>query len=134
MLFAHRNPGEDVNQAVSTSGQLYTALPNAFRYRQAFDSNCSCRNQGETWAQTLKNVEDNTIEQGDIVVNEERARQMSQPRVDAQGRPIRSDPRARTVAPAPAAAVNAASKEEAPDKPDPKRPVRAVGPTFIPAR
>jgi len=148
MLFAHRNPGEDVNQAVSTSGQLYTALPNAFRYRQAFDSNCSCRNQGETWAQTLKNVEDNTIEQGDIVVNEERARQMSQPRVDTQGRPIRPEPRTRpdpkiadpkaarnaTPAPAPAPAATPASAEEAPDKPNPKRPVRAVGPTFIPAR
>ena len=34
-LYSHRNPGEDINQAVSVSGQQpYTALPNAFRYRR----------------------------------------------------------------------------------------------------
>jgi hypothetical protein len=32
MLFAHRNPGEDVSQAVATAGsQLYSTLPNAFQ-------------------------------------------------------------------------------------------------------
>src|ERR1700689_1563122 len=30
-LYAYRNPGEDMNQAVSTSGAPYSALPNAFR-------------------------------------------------------------------------------------------------------
>src|ERR1700730_717002 len=30
-LFAHRNPGEDMSQAVSISGQTYTSLPNAFK-------------------------------------------------------------------------------------------------------
>ena len=34
-LFAYRNPGEDINQAVSISGQPYSALPNAFRYRRS---------------------------------------------------------------------------------------------------
>ena len=98
-LYSHRNPGEDVNQAVSTTTQsAYTALPNAFKYRQAFDSACSCRRPGETWAQALRNVEDSTVERGDIVVNEERAKQLSQPRVDAQGRIIRPEPPARTGA------------------------------------
>ena len=36
-LYAYRNPGEDINQAVSISGQPYTSLPNAFRYRQEFN-------------------------------------------------------------------------------------------------
>ena len=141
MLFAHRNPGEDASQAVSIGGQLYSTLPNAFRYRQAFDASCSCRRPGETWAQALKHMDDMTVEQGDIVVNEQKARQMSQPRVDAQGRPIRPDPRAgrpdpkaaKSAAPVPAATTGAQSDEE-PSKPDPKRSVRAVGPTFIPAR
>src|SRR5262249_55565039 len=66
MLYSHRNPGEDINQAVSISGQPYTALPTAFQYRQAFDASCSCRRPGETWAQALKNLEDTTVEQGDI--------------------------------------------------------------------
>ena len=140
MLFSHRNPGEDVEQAVSISGQLYTSLPNAFRYRQSFDASCSCRRPGETWAQALKNLDDTTVEHGDIVVNEERARSMSQPRVDAQGKPIRPDPRMTTrqtpaqVRTATPAAATAASGSPPSEKPDPNRTVRAVGPTFLPAR
>lgn len=155
MLFAHRNPGEDINQAVSVSGQPYSALPNAFKYRQSFDQACSCRNPGESWAKALKGVDDNADERGDIVVNDPRARQLSQPR-DAQGRPIASTPRApvklqpnadakpdpqaaKTDAGANAAkteppAADAAKSDEAPSKPDPNRTVRAVGPTFLPAR
>jgi hypothetical protein len=156
MLFSHRNPGEDINQAVSTAGnQPYTSLPNAFKYRQAWDNSCSCRRAGESWAQTMKNVDDTTVEQGDIVVNDQRARQLSQPRFDAQGRPLRpepasaasrsaprptgpaSAPAAVQSAPLPAAAARTetqpAAKSE-PVKPDPNRTVRAVGPTFLPAR
>ena len=146
MLFAHRNPGEDVSQAVSTGGQLYSSLPNAFRFRQAFDSGCSCRRPGESWANALKNADD-SIESGDIVVNEQRARQLSQPVRDAQGRPIAASPaprpatRAATSAVPPAAAPAAEAKSEdaapspaTPVKPDPNRTVRAVGPTFLPAR
>ena len=131
--------------SVSTQ-QLYTALPNAFRYRTAFDQGCSCKRAGESWSQALKNIEDSTVEQGDIVVNDQRARQLSQPRVDAQGKPIRpaplapARPAAQTAAPQPAAAPAAAAAaeakpaDEAPSKPDPNRTVRSVGPTFIPAR
>lgn len=151
-LFSHRNPGEDINQAVSTtSGQLYTSLPNAFKYRQAWDNNCSCRRAGESWAQTMKNVDDTTVEQGDIVVNDQRARQLSQPRFDAQGRPLRPEPAAPAARPAPRptgpapASVQAAplqappadaqpAAKSEPVKPDPNRTVRAVGPTFLPAR
>jgi len=155
-LYSHRNPGEGINEAVSVSTQqLYTAMPNAFRYRAALDQTCSCRRPGETWSQALKNIDDPTVEQGDIVVNDQRARQLSQPRVDAQGKPIRQaplapparpDPRAvpsaaatATVAPAaapaatPASTANPAPAEE-PSKPDPNRKVRAVGPTFLPER
>jgi len=142
ILFSHRNPGEDVNQAVSVNTQqLYTSLPNAFRFRQSFDASCSCRRPGESWAQTLQNLDD-TVEQGDIVVNEQRARQLSQPRVDAQGKPIRQEParpqarptaataRPATPPPTPGAQAGSDSPDE-PSKPDPNRTVRSVGPTFI---
>ena len=154
-LYSHRNPGESINEAVSVSTQQpYTAMPNAFRYRTALDQACSCRRPGESWSQAMKNVDDPTVEQGDIVVNDQRAKQLSQPRIDAQGKPIRQapltparpDPRApsasaatATVAPAgsaaasPASTANSAPAEE-PSKPDPNRKVRAVGPTFLPAR
>jgi len=152
-LYSHRNPGEDINQAVSVgSQQPYTALPNAFRYRTALDQSCSCRRPGESWSQALKNVEDPTVEQGDIVVNDQRSRQLSQPRVDAQGKPIKQapvapakpDPKAAVQTaplPSPAAsppaatapAASAAPADDGPSKPDPNRTVRAVGPVFIPS-
>jgi hypothetical protein len=145
-LYSHRNPGEDMNQAVSVASQQpYTSLPNAFRYRTALDQSCACRRPGESWAQTLKSADDPTVEQGDIVVNDQRARQLSQPRVDAQGKPIRSaplpaparpDPKtaAPGSSPAPGPAANTADADDGPSKPDPNRTVRAVGPTFIPGR
>src|SRR3954453_9248207 len=40
-LFAYRNPGEDINQAVSINGQPYTSLPNAFKYRPEFNPSCA---------------------------------------------------------------------------------------------
>src|SRR5215475_1511196 len=89
-LFTHRNPGEDVNQSISTAGRNYTELPNAFAYRKAFNPSCSCKAAGQTWADALKNFDDQTVERGDIVVNEERARVLSRPTIDAQGRPIPS--------------------------------------------
>ncbi len=98
-LFTYRNPGEDINQAVSANGsQPYTALPNAFKYRQSWNNACSCRKAGESWAQTLKNIDDTTVEQGDIVVDEQRAKQMSQPRGGVQGKPT-TPPPPRTTAP-----------------------------------
>jgi hypothetical protein len=151
-LYSHRNPGEGINEAVSvTTQQPYTALPNAFRYRTSLDQNCSCRKPGESWSQALKGIDDPTIEQGDIVVNDQRAKQLSQPRVDAQGRPVRITPpaaarpdlRPSQPATAPAAtastaatpaAESAPAPAEEPSKPDPNRKVRAVGPPFLTGR
>lgn len=131
-LYVHRNPGEDVNQAVSLAGQPYTQLPNAFLYRKELVSTCGCRRPGESWAQALKHLDSRaTIEAGDILVDEQRAKQMSQPRVDAQGRPIRIDPRAR---PAAGTAAETGAVVEGSEKPDPNRKVRSVGPPFLPGR
>src|SRR5215468_3932735 len=146
-LYTHRNPGEDVTQAISTAGRSYTELPTAFAYRKAFNPSCSCKAAGQTWADALKQLDDQTIERGDIVVNEERARALSQPQTDAQGRPIRpaakasSTPTAKGKA-APAVAsplatppTEVAAPESAqPDADAAKRSVRSVGPTFLPAR
>jgi hypothetical protein len=131
VLFSHRNPGEDMTQAVAGSGKLYRDLPNAFRYRREFNASCSCKALGQSWADALQG-KDSTVERGDIVVNEERAKQMSQPR-DAQGRPP-TPPPTRADARKGAATMPIAP----PDAPEPnatdpaKRVVRPVGPTFIP--
>jgi hypothetical protein len=124
VLYSHRTTGEDINQAVSANGRLYTELPNAFAYRKQFNPSCSCKAASQTWADALKQLDDQTVERGDIVVNtEERAKQLSQPQTDAQGKPLK--PGAKPGAtPANASATS--------DAPDPKRPIRAVGPTFLP--
>lgn len=150
VLFSYRNPGEDIAKATSLSGRAYTELPNAFRYRQKFDAACSCRRPGESWAQALQQADDRTVERGDIVVTEERSKQMAQPKVEPPPRTGRSDARngqatARPPATAPSNTPTA-SPEPAPtasavaapaDKPvetDPaKRTVRNVGPQFLPA-
>ena len=43
VLYTYRNPGEDSSAMVSLSGEPYTALPNAFRFRTEYDKSCACR-------------------------------------------------------------------------------------------
>jgi hypothetical protein len=133
VLFSHRNPGEDMNQAVSAKGQAYRDLANAFRYRREFVASCSCRAPGQSWAEALGG-KDATVERGDIVVTEERAKQMSQPQAPG---PAPSSTRADASARKGAATMPALPPPDAPDTSasDPsKRVVRPVGPTFLPAR
>lgn len=146
-LYTHRNPGEDIGQAVSIAGRAYRDLPTAFRYRQALDSACSCRKPGQSWADALGVGRDTTVERGDIIVTEERSRAMAQPRTDAQGRPIRADARApqgaagataaqpgATAQPARADASATPGASAKADADIPSGPVRTVGPPFVPAR
>jgi hypothetical protein len=123
-LYAYHNPGEDVQQAVSTTdGQPYTALPTAFQYRREYNPACSCRAKGQSWAEAMKvGGGDITVEQGDIVVNEDHAKKLSQPR-DAQGRLLKPTltPTQNKTANAPADATE-----------QPKGKIRSVGPTFVP--
>ena len=137
VLYSHRNPGEDVAQAVSSSGRVYKDLPNAFRYRREFTASCSCKQPGQNWAEALGQTKDSTIERGDIVVTEERAKALSQPRAENPNRTSasRGDTRKPTgnmpVAAPPDAANAASPATEATEHG--KRKVRTVGPTFIPA-
>jgi hypothetical protein len=136
-LYTYHNPGEEMAQAVSLNGRPYTELPTAFQYRKAVDPGCSCRRPGESWAQTLKALgPDDTVVPGDVVVTEQNAKQLSQPRIGADGKPIRPEQRAPAAAPAIATTpADSAPAAEAPDQTAPaKRTVRTVGPTFLPTR
>jgi hypothetical protein len=149
-LYSHRNPGEDVARAVSSGGRLYSELPAAFSYRKQFNAACSCRSPGQSWADALRQGDDQTLERGDIVVTEERAKQLSQPRFDAQGKPVNLDPNPGRPGPVPkSATVNAAplaaaakpaatpaapAAEEKVEEDPSKRKVRAIGPAFYPVR
>ena len=126
-LYTYRNPGEDIAQAISTGGRNYTELPNAFAFRKAFNPSCSCRPPGQTWQQTLKHLEDDTIEQGDIVVTEEQAKLLSQPADQRKGAAKKgAQPKNATPAQQPKAAPPKQTSEGKPK-------VRNVGPPFIPA-
>jgi len=131
-LFTYRNPGEDINQAVSINGQSYTSLPNAFKYRTEFSPSCACKAAGQTWSEALKSVDDRAgVEQGDIIVTEESAKRMQQ-RAQPKGAP----PPRKGTAPNGTAAAPAgtpAPAETTAIAPD-RDKVRTVGPTFIPPR
>lgn len=71
----------DIKSAVSISGQSYMSLPNALRYRKELVPSCTCKPAGQSWAQALAGLEDETtLRKGDILVTEEQAREMSAPR------------------------------------------------------
>jgi Protein of unknown function (DUF2865) len=144
-LFTYRNPGEDINQAVSINGQPYASSPNAFRYRQEFNPSCACKAAGQTWSDALKSIDDKAAaeQQGDIIVTEESAKKMSRP----QTKPAPAAPRKGSTAavpdaaPAPDVPPSAAAPSSgtgtaapAPGTPSENKPIRSVGPTFIPAR
>lgn len=137
-LYAHRNPGEDMNQAVSLTGQPYTALPTAFKFRASHDPSCSCKAAGQTWSDALKSVDDKAVleQQGDIIVTEESARKMQQQKMQAQQPKGTQPAAAKKGAPAPATTAGTpppAAAAEAPKTADGKdKPIRSVGPTFIP--
>ncbi len=131
VLYSHRNPGEDIAQAISTGGRSYSELPTAFAFRKAFNASCSCRAPGQTWADALKHLDDTTVERGDIVVTEEQAKLLSQP-LDSKGRPIAQPKGAQPKAATPASASATPASTPAQNG-DGKRTVRTVGPPFLPS-
>jgi Protein of unknown function (DUF2865) len=133
MLFTHRNPGEDVNQSVSISGRAYRDLPAAFRYRQAVDPACTCRRAGQSWAEALGR--DLTVERGDIVVTDESAKALAQPKQEPPAKQSKQEAR-KKGAPTPVQPVPAAQPAPAPAPPEQaeKGTIRSVGPTFLPGR
>jgi hypothetical protein len=131
-LFSYRNPGEDMNQAVSVNGQPYTALPNAFRFRQEFNPSCACKAPGQTWSEALKSIDDKAAaeQQGDIIVTEESAKKMQRPQVKpAAAKKGAAPPAAAGTAPAPAPGTSTPTDSAGATK---DKPIRSVGPTFLP--
>ena len=135
-LFTYRNPGEDINQAVSINGQPYASSPNAFRYRQEFNPSCACKAAGQTWSDALKSIDDKAAaeQQGDIIVTEESAKKMS--RVPTKPAPAAAKKGTTAAVPdaAPAPDAPPGPAAPAPGTPSENKPIRSVGPTFIPAR
>ena len=128
-LYAYRNPGEDINQAVSVNGQPYTALPNAFKFRSEFNPACACKAPGQTWSDALKSIDDKAeaAQQGDIIVTEESAKKMQQRAQQPQ------KPSKKGVQP-PAQAATPDASTPSPDataSSSDNKTIRTVGPKFL---
>ncbi len=130
-LYTYRNPGEDINQAVSVNGQPYTALPNAFHYRTEFNPSCACKAPGQTWSDALKSIDDSAAaQQGDIIVTEESAKKMQRAQQPAKGpAPKKGAPATAATAPAPVETPAPPADTTASSG---NKPIRSVGPTFLP--
>lgn len=144
-LYAHRNPGEEVSQAVSIAGKVYADMPNAFKYRQAYNAACSCRLPGQSWAEALGEL-DNTLRRGDIVVTEEQSKAMQQQAIGgAPTQAPKASGNSRTGTRRTTRGANADAGQVPPPEPAPlspelrptsppsastttRRPARAVGP------
>jgi len=44
-LYYYSNPGENPEDMRNLDGEPYTALPNAFKYREEYDKSCTCQRQ-----------------------------------------------------------------------------------------
>jgi hypothetical protein len=138
-LFAYRNPGEDINQAVSLNGQTYSSLPNAFKFRTEFNASCACKAAGQTWSDALKSVDDKASveQQGDIIVTEESAKRMQQRAAQPKTPPATTAKKGATPAGTTAGAPPAPSPPPADTTAtasDKDKQIRTVGPTFIPPK
>jgi hypothetical protein len=127
MLFSYPTQGADITQATSINGQPYTSLPNALKYRTEFNPSCTCKQAGQSWADALG--KDEAVQPGDVVVTEERAKQMAQPPAQKGQKGKQPAPAAAGSTTAPDAASTPANAE-APATGS-KKSIRAVGPTFI---
>jgi hypothetical protein len=126
-LYAYQNPGQDITQAVSTTGAPYTALPNAFKFRTEFNPSCACKAPGQTWSDALKSIDDKAeaAQQGDIIVTEESAKKMQE---RAQKQPVKGAKKG--APPAQASAPDAAAPDTTTSGSSSKQ-IRTVGPKFL---
>ena len=113
-LYTYPTSGE-IEQAVSINGARYMDSPTALRYRHTFDSSCSCRRRGQTWASALAPAESLLGQEGksDIIVTPEKAAELSRPKpdgktADAKGKPTKL---VKSPAPSPAPSTNSISAD-----------------------
>lgn len=72
--------GGAIDEAVSSTGQPYASLPNAHKFEESYDSSCSCRRPGQSWAEALAAAEAKYGHYAhDILVTPEKSAEMSRP-------------------------------------------------------
>jgi len=125
--------GGDIQNAVArTSGQPYSSLPNALKYTRSFDAACTCRAQGQSWAQALANAEQMLDQRkGDIIVTEQRSQELSRPKPEQPQRGKKgattAAAEAKPAAPAPTTLQAAPGDEPAADANVPTASTESAG-------
>ena len=102
--------GGTIDEAASSSnGEPYANLPNAGKFQQTYDPNCSCRRKGQSWADALADAEARYgHEKHDILVTPEKSAEMARPIIDPKAKPA-ADPKAKAATPGAEPPVDAAS-------------------------
>ncbi len=78
MLVFHAPREGGIEEAVSDMGEPYMRLPNALRYRKAYDPSCSCKKPNESWAHALRKAETMIArKKSDVLVTEAISEQMT---------------------------------------------------------
>ncbi|GEP08964.1 DUF2865 domain-containing protein [Methylobacterium gnaphalii] len=72
---------EALRSAATIKGnRAYTSLATAFKFRTSFEPNCSCKREGQSWAQSLAKAESMLVRhKGDIFVTPMQAERLSRP-------------------------------------------------------
>ncbi|WP_096487532.1 DUF2865 domain-containing protein [Methylorubrum populi] len=116
---------EALKYAATIKGsRAYTALPAAFKFRKSFTPDCSCKQEGQSWAQSLAKAESMLVRhKGDIFVTPMTAEKLSRApkvRLTLVGRADRT---------AASLAADAASREGASVTPSAKEAAEQTGST-----
>jgi Protein of unknown function (DUF2865) len=93
---AFATPGGDdaLDRAISLKGTPYRSLPTAFKFQKSFDGSCTCKKDGESWAQILGRAESMLAQQrGDIIVTAQKAEELSRPKAAAPAPARKPDPK-----------------------------------------
>jgi Protein of unknown function (DUF2865) len=103
--------GGTVDEAVSSTGEPYSHLPNANKFALSYEPTCSCRAPGQSWAEALAAAEAKYGRHSrDLLVSVEAAERMSRPVQDPRAKsapPDPAQPRAEPpVAPPPGLDIN----------------------------
>jgi hypothetical protein len=80
--------GGTIEEAASPTGEAYADLPNAGKFEKSYDSSCSCRRKGQSWAEALADAEARYgHEKHDILVTPEKSAEMARPIIDPKAKP-----------------------------------------------
>jgi len=72
----------ELDRAVSLKGKPYARLAAAFKFQKGVDPSCSCKKEGQTWAQALGRAETMLGRRpGDIIVTAQKAEELSRPKI-----------------------------------------------------